>query len=94
MAKITRLRAMIDATPDCAAIIQVDGGSKQGNVHEITAAGMDKCSPPRQFTTSHDPVQAAKELRAAMHKLTPNRQRNLAAYLDKNPPQPVIIVPG
>ncbi|HOU44465.1 MAG TPA: ribulose-phosphate 3-epimerase [Anaerolineaceae bacterium] len=83
MAKITRLRAMIDATPDCRAIIQVDGGIKQGNVHEITAAGMDNVLSSSAVYNQPDPVQAAKELRAAMHKLTPNRQRNLAAYLDK-----------
>lgn len=83
MVKISRLRAMIDATPDCRAIIQVDGGIKQGNVHEITAAGMDNVLSSSAVYNQPDPVQAAKELRAAMHKLTPNRQRNLAAYLDK-----------
>ncbi len=83
MAKIARLRAMIDATPDCRAIIQVDGGIKQGNVHEITAAGMDNVLSSSAVYNQPDPVQAAKELRAAMHRLTPNRQRNLAAYLDK-----------
>ncbi len=83
MTKIKKLRSMIDSCPDCRAIIQVDGGIKSGNVHEITVAGMDNVLSSSAVYNQPDPVQAARELRSLFCELSPQRQRNLAAYLEK-----------
>ena len=85
LAKIEKLRHLIDQDDRSLALIEVDGGIKRDNVAEVVNAGADMVVASSAIYQAANPEAAGAELKQAMTwpANAADRQENVGAFLKR-----------